>query len=260
LFGIALISPVIETALRFPFRGDRSTEVLLVGGALVLAGALIYVVASLLAIFLIGLLLLPLVLVPQLLINGYLVRLLRASAQDADSVPPFDDWGRLLVDGVKIFAINLIYGFALLVVAVPLAVGLVFLNDESAAAAGAEAASGTIAADPSGLTLALTVGGGLVFLLAAVALLYLRALSIASFACAEDFTAAFSVDRIRRAGTSKRFAVGWLVAFVVRIVGEFVGALLMVFLVGFVIRFYTQAAVFSIYGRAVAEAFVPERA
>jgi hypothetical protein len=243
---------VIEASLRFPFRGDHAIVALLAGGGLLLAGALIYVLGVALSVVFVGVFLLPLTLVPRLLVDGYLVRLLRASAHDADGVPPFDDPVRLLTDGLKVFAINLGYGIVVMVAGVPLFVGVALALGTTAETA-SDAASST-AAPLSGAEGVLLVGGGLLFVAVVFVVLYLRSLSIASFAVADDLSAAFSADRLKRAGSSRTFVVAWLAAIAVRVVGTFVGGLLLVLLVGFVVQFYTQEVVFGLYGRAFADA------
>ncbi len=66
-----------------------------------------------------GLVLLGIVLVGSILLAGYLLRLIRRSAAgDALPLPEFDDWGGMLVDGLRMAAVYL--GHLLAVLAAPM--------------------------------------------------------------------------------------------------------------------------------------------
>lgn len=75
-------------ALRFPIAGDSALKNLLIGGVLGLLGFL---------------------LVPAFFVQGYLVRVLRVAVDGGDEPPVFDEWGDLLVDGLKLFVVTLAY-------------------------------------------------------------------------------------------------------------------------------------------------------
>ena len=74
------------------------------------------------------LLILSFLLIPAFVVSGYLVRVLQQTMDGNDEAPVFEDGERLLVDGLKAFAITLVYGL------VPAIVGVVFVGGGMAAA------------------------------------------------------------------------------------------------------------------------------
>ncbi len=69
-----------DDALTYPMEDDDWTVTVLIGG---------------------GLSLLSFLIVPAILVYGYLVQAIRKRADGATQPPGFEDWGELLVDGVK---------------------------------------------------------------------------------------------------------------------------------------------------------------
>jgi hypothetical protein len=47
--------------------------------------------------------------VPAFLAMGYVFRVLKWSIADVDDLPDFDEWGKMLIDGVKVFLVQLVY-------------------------------------------------------------------------------------------------------------------------------------------------------
>jgi Sec-independent protein secretion pathway component TatC len=67
-------------------------------------------------------LLIPLILAYALL-SGYGVEILRQVVRgDLDKLPEWDDWGALLIEGVKVIVIGLVYALPLIIVALCLGV------------------------------------------------------------------------------------------------------------------------------------------
>lgn len=64
--------------------------------------------------------LLGFLIIPAFLAIGYIFRALKASIAGSDELPEFDEWGEMLVDGLKVFVVQLIY---FLIPAVILAIG-----------------------------------------------------------------------------------------------------------------------------------------
>jgi hypothetical protein len=81
----------LKEILRFPFREEDWQSRFLIGIGLLLGGFVI-----------------PLV--PFVLVAGYTLRVTRQAARgEALRLPPWDDWGALALDGLKVAAINLAY-------------------------------------------------------------------------------------------------------------------------------------------------------
>jgi hypothetical protein len=93
--GLSL-SPLKEV-LGFPFRDPNWQNRLIIGAALTLAGVFLYFI--------------PIVsLIPLLFVAGYAFRVQRRAARSGELVlPPWDDWGGLLVDGLKGLLVNIVY-------------------------------------------------------------------------------------------------------------------------------------------------------
>jgi hypothetical protein len=84
--------PSIQTAIAFPFQDPAWFRKFLIGSILVFASFLIPVV-------------------PVLFVLGYAMRVMhRIIVQDGEPyLPEWDDWDRLIIDGVRLFAAGLVY-------------------------------------------------------------------------------------------------------------------------------------------------------
>jgi hypothetical protein len=228
---------MIEDALHYPRADDDWTRTVLIGGILSLLGALI---------------------VPTILVLGYLVRVLERTMHGDEHPPAFDEWGEMLVDGVKAFAITLAYGLVPAVLAVVFVVGsiLPFTVVEGSSAGGAAASTAGTAA--GGLGLVVLLVGGLLTLATALVAAYVVPAAIAALAETGEITAGFSVSRLRPALLSGTYAVAWLWAFAVVVgAGLLAGALNAIPIIGFVIGgfvgFYAAVVAYYIVGRAWGE-------
>lgn len=82
---------ILKPVLRFPFQGPDWQNRFLIGSALVVLGLLIPIV-------------------PSLFVLGYIVEVIRRTlAGEEPSLPPWQDWGRLFVDGLRALAVSLVY-------------------------------------------------------------------------------------------------------------------------------------------------------
>jgi len=82
--------------LRFPFDGERWTNKVLVGAALGFGAMFFFPLA------------LP--------VSGYGLRIMRRTAKgEPPSLPEWDDWGTLIVDGLKLFLVSFVYMLPVLV-------------------------------------------------------------------------------------------------------------------------------------------------
>lgn len=215
---------MIEDALAFPRNSDDWLTTIVIGAVLSLLSFLV---------------------IPGLIVQGYLLRVARDSADGQEGAPSFDDWIELLVDGLKAFVVSLVYGI------VP-AVVLVVLLSVLAGGAVLSAAGGStsVSAGFSLLALLAVLVMVPIFLLVA----YLTVVAQLRLAVTGSLGAAFEVGAVVRTGFNADFFVAVLIAIVVGIVLGIVGSLLLVILVGFLVLFYAQIVMYYLFGQGYADA------
>jgi hypothetical protein len=195
-------------SLSYPRRGTGVWTRHLIGGALLLFGWLF---------------------VPILLVYGYLVRVVRGVVAGEAQPPAWDEWGDLLVDGVKYLLVSVVYG-------IPTAVLGGLLGVVSAAlAVGVE--TGSMALTGAAAVVLVVLG----LLTAVVGLLagYLLPAAVVNFVLADDVMAAFHLRTVASNAFSRPYFVAWLKAVLAAVVLGFLGALAMiVFLAGLLVFFY----------------------
>lgn len=196
---------MIEEGLRFPSRGEKAVETVVIGGILVFFAWLI---------------------VPGLALGGYAVRTIRSAASGEPAPPRFEDWWALIADGLRVAVLSI--GYAL----VP----------TLAFATGAILVTGGAAVGGRGGFLALATGG-IVFLVGAllaflVAILYPASLLL--FATRGSLAAALSPTLLRNLVFRNEYIVAWLVAGAVWLVGGAIASALMVVVVGVFVQFYVS--------------------
>lgn len=163
---------------------------------------------------------------PTVLLFGYYTRVLRSVMSGDDSVvPAFDDWWDMFIDGLGFAGVVIVYGF------IPTA--LVAIGTQ--------------------VTPAVAGLGGLLGL----AVYYLLPAGLANYAREDRFFAAFSPGPIGDIAFDSQYAVGWLMALAVLVVGGAIAAALSAIFVGVFVVFYIAVTVFYIYGRSAAEAYGP---
>lgn len=164
--------------------------------------------------------------VPAVLLFGYYTRVLRSVMSGDDSVvPAFDEWWDMLLDGLGFAGIVILYG---LLPAALVAIG----TQVTPVVAG--------------------VGG-----LLGLAVYYLLPAGLANYARENRFFAAFSPGPVGDIAFDSQYAVGWLLALAVLVVGGAIAAALSAILVGVFVGFYVAVTTFYIYGRSAAEAHGP---
>jgi hypothetical protein len=94
------IGDVISDSMRYP--SSNWTKVIILG-----------------VLFLISFLIVPL-----FLALGYLFRVIKASLAGSEELPEFEEWGEMLIDGIKIFLVNIIYTLPALIISIFLFVTL----------------------------------------------------------------------------------------------------------------------------------------
>ena len=191
--------------------------------------------------------------VPTILVLGYTMRVVRRTMQGDEEPPVFDEWGEMLVDGLKAFVVAFVYGFVPGVVALTFGV-FGFLG----VVGGAGSDSGGLAA-LGGVTLVL---GLLIALVLGLLAAYVVPAALANYAERGRIGAGFDVGTLRPVLTSGKYATAWLTAFAVLlgagIVAGVVGAIpLLGVLVGPIagaaLGFYGSVAAYYIIGRTWGE-------
>ncbi|MFC6824854.1 DUF4013 domain-containing protein [Halopelagius fulvigenes] len=221
---------MLRHALSYPLNSDDRIPTILIGGILSVLGVLI---------------------VPAFILQGYFVRVLRGAAKGEAAAPSFTDWGGLIVDGVKLFVVNVAYG---LVVAIPtILVSALFVPTS------VETGPGGAPTQPGAGFGTVALVGVLVVLLLGLLVAYLLPAAMANFAVEDSLGAAFDFSTIWTAATTSEYFVGWVLALVVGVVGGLVGSALSLVVVGIFVLFYTQAVTYYLFGRGFAKGLSKKR-
>jgi hypothetical protein len=171
---------MITDALRYVQREEDWVRLTIIGGLLTFFGFL---------------------LVPLFVVAGYVLRVLRATMGGEERVPGFEDWTALAVDGLKGLLVALAY-FLVPAVVGTIAVGfgaLAVIGD-----GGAISVLGTLFA----------LGTALLALAVSLVALYVLPAALANYAETDRMTSAFSVGALWPVLTNRRYATGWVYAFV----------------------------------------------
>lgn len=225
---------MLREAVAYPTSGDDGVEAVLFAGALLVLSAFVAFVS-------VFLLLIPVVLAIglHLVVRGYYVRVMRWTTRHPDAdAPPFDDWGRLLVDGLKAGVVALLYWMP--------AIGLFGLAVVVAGLSGVSQVGSAVEAVNT-VTGLLVLAGGLYV----VAVLYLLPAAVANFAYHDELGAAFRLREVAAGALSEDYAVGWVFTLVYQLVTWPVVTLLSVFLVGTFLQAHVGISVRWVYGRSL---------
>lgn len=198
---------MLSDALSYPRQHEHWLKTILIGGVLQILSFLI---------------------IPAFIVQGYGVRVLRSAARGEETLPTFDEWGTLLVDGLKIFAISLTY---VLIPYILLGAGLVLAQG----AASGMSLVGTV----------LMVGGGVLVLGSG----YILPAALTNFALTGSVRAAFDISLIASAAFTTRYFIALVLALVAGLVLGIIAGLLTLILVGFLLLFYLQIVVYYLYGQ-----------
>jgi len=215
---------MIEASLNYLRESDDAVVTLLIGGFLLLASPL---------------------LIPAFAVLGYVVRVLRRTADGDDEPPVFDAWGELLVDGLKAFVVAFVYSLLPLSV-VAVAVGL-SIGTLVAVPGGETAGVGTVVV---GL---IVLVAGLVSLLASLVGLYVTPAALAAVADSGRVGDGFALGALWGVISKRAYATGWLTAAVVVLAGSLaVGVLSVVPILGTIaglfVQFYALVAAAAVVG------------
>jgi MFS family permease len=221
---------MLGEALSYPRRDDDWLRTLLIGGVLLALS--------------------PFVL-PALVVQGYLVRVLRGVIGGEAEPPVFDEWVEMLIDGLKLVVIQFVYG--LIPGALAVVGSLVAGFGAFAASQGGRAGAGLGA----GIGLFVGLIFLLVFLLTLLAA-FLTPAAVANFAREDDLMAAFDFGTVREVVTSRAYLVAVLYALAVGIVVAVVGVILSITVVGVIllvfVAFYGQVAIYYLVACGYTEA------
>jgi hypothetical protein len=243
---------MFEKAISYPLTGEKAVSAFVIGSLLTLLSVL---------------------LLPGLLVFGYLMRILRQPADADADVPGYDEWGTLLVDGLKATLITIGYFVvpALVALVVAVAVFASFTTVtvvESGSASGVTGPDGVIvdsqvqSTGPDAVTAVVLVVSLLFLLLSAVwslAALYVLPAGLAHFARTGRMGSAFAVRRFWPVLTSGTYLVAWLLALAVSFATGFVIGFVSILpglgvLLGFVLAYYAAVVAARLYGQGYANA------
>ncbi|MFC5366827.1 DUF4013 domain-containing protein [Salinirubrum litoreum] len=250
-------------ALSTPAKTSDAAVTVLIGGVLTLfatvglVGLTVALVATPLA-----LLAVPVALLPAFVLRGYYVAVLDAGAHREPGAPSIVRWGTLLSDGVKSVLVSAGYLLpAVLLVALGVAALVALVPPEVAdpATSPSPSAVESSVSDARALgVLTVLVLGSLLLLGYALLYAYLRPAALAVFAVSGSLREAFRLGRVRAVAGTGDYAVGWLLAGLLLVVGGLFVVPLSVLLVGFFLLFYLQVVAHSLYGRGASDVLVPE--
>jgi len=213
---------MLSDALRYPANSDGWLRTVLVGGLLTILSVLV---------------------LPWFFLQGYYVRVLHGVTNDDPEPPRFDGWVDLLVDGLKLFVLNLVVVIAVLGVQAFAAIGL---------GTGSFLADTTGAADPGVAGGVLGVAGVVVLFAAFLLLGYVVPAMVANFAREDSLVAAFDASTVLSGALTREYLVAWVLAVVVGFVLGFVASLLSILIVGIFGLFYVQIVTYYLFGRGFA--------
>lgn len=211
---------MLNEALSFPTDGDDWQEPFLFGSLLLLGS------------FFVGITVIPL--------YGYYLRVIDAGRTGSRDLPQFEDWEELMVDGIKMFAVNFIYagvpGIAAMILGFFTLFGIGF---------GVAAESGAVMA-------VVLVMGGLLTLIAGG--LWLVGSLVAPAALAHmraegDLGAALDFRTVLGIAKNADYLIAVVLAMAVGGVVSIVGVVLSLFLVGLPILFFGGIVTFHLYGQ-----------
>lgn len=188
------------------------------------------------------LLLFGFLLIPLFLVWGYVVRVLARTAQGNDDAPVFEDWGDLTIDGAKAFVILFAYSL------VPFVVGTASVGGVWLATGGSPGSIGAI-----GFLLA-----GLLTFAAVLAAAYAAPAAVTNFATEGGLSAVFDFEALRPVLSSGTYAMGWLLALGIVLVGSVVSGVLNVIpllgvVLGAIVGFYALVAAYYVIGHTWAD-------
>ncbi|WP_458205423.1 DUF4013 domain-containing protein [Haladaptatus sp. NG-SE-30] len=182
---------MLEDALSYPTKGDDGIARNLIGGVLFLFSFLI---------------------IPAFIVMGYMVQAMAAASRGETEPPAFEDWGSLLVDGLKAILINIAYAI------VP-----TFIMGMMIAFIGI---GGSAGGDAGGLFAGFGLLGIFLAVILAFVIQYILPAALTNFGRTGKIGAAFDFDTLTPVLTSKEYIIAVLTVFLVAVAGGIVANIL----------------------------------
>lgn len=200
---------------------DDAAKTVLIGGLLAIFGVLI---------------------IPALIVQGYVIRVLRRVSAGDTEAPTFGDWGKLTMDGLKAVVIAIVYGL------VPAILAVVFIGGGTALADNAPIIGGLVA-----------LFGSLLTLIAGIAVWYMVPAALVRFAENGTMGSGFDYESLGPILRDREYATGWLLALGILVVAGVIASVISVvpllgWLAAVFLGFYAQVTAAYIYARSYAEA------
>jgi hypothetical protein len=218
---------MINDSLNYLRNGDDWLKTLLIGGVLGLLGVLI---------------------VPTFAVYGYLMRVLRRTMRGDGTVPEFDDWEDLIVDGLKAFVVTFVYGL------VPAILGTVFVVFGVLSILGGGGVDSGILA---GLGTLGVLFGALLTVVLSLAAAYVIPAALLNYAETGRVGSGFAFGELRPVLTSGKYVTAWAyaigIAFVASLLVGIVSATGVGAIVAPFVSFYVGVAAAYIFGTVWAE-------
>ncbi len=241
MYTLLIQNTMLRESLRVVTRTDDFVGTCLTGGFLLaLSVGFIAVFGGALAFTPLAILAAPIALLPTLLVRGYYVRVIGASAQGAETLPSFIRWGKLYRDGLKSGLLFIGYVLPLVAIFGVIVVVLGTIELSTVTEASPTAVTGTVSA--------LTSLFAAVYLLA---VLYVQPAAVARFATTGRLRDGFALQRVLSRVTTAQYVTGWLLAVAVTIVGLVISVPLVAVLIGIPLVFYSRVVTHWLYGRGI---------
>lgn len=208
---------MFEDALTYPLEGDDASDALVIGCGISAAAGLLYIVIAIIAVFTfgIGLIFLPIAFVPYVILVGYYVAVLESTVDGDEEPPAFDDWGQFVKDGLVLSVVGIVYYLPATIATLVFVALAVVIGGNAGLATGE---LGVLIGGDGGL--ALIVLGTLIGGVLALAGSYLFPAAMANYAVKRSIGATFEIGTLSSLATSRDYAVSWLVAAGILILGS----------------------------------------
>jgi hypothetical protein len=220
---------MLEEAISYPRDDDDPLRTFLIGSGILLVS------------FVVGVTIIPL--------YGYLLQVLDDGRTGARGLPEFEDWETIIVDGLKMFVVNLLYtGIPGIIMGI--VVSITVFATVLSGAYGADAGAGAV-------VLVVLLVGGIVSLLAlalVIAGTLMMPAALGRMRAEGEFSAALEVREVFALAKNSDYLVAIVLAWVVGFVFFTVGGLLSILLVGIPILLYGFMVTFHLYGQGYARA------
>lgn len=217
---------MLEDGLSYPMQGDSWIGRILIGGLMIFLSFLV---------------------VPAFAVSGYLLRILETTAAGEPEPPEWDDWGGLIVDGIKALIVTMVYSFVPVVVVSVLGFLLLGAGGIFGAALG-DSGGGLVAG--LGLTGALLLG--LLLIPAMFVVYYLVPAALTNMAVEGNLSAAFDFSTMKGIVLSSDYFIAVLMPILIGILVNIAVTVLSITVVGLLlvpfVSFYGYVSIFRMFG------------